>query len=148
MPWMQIGVVVLMATVANAAEWRKIGEGATARVSTNGRIVKKEVKPQFLHKVKDLRKSFALLRQDEMLAAAIPATRVLADGTIYQKMVHGLPLLQLNFESRVAANKNMWQLIERANARGTPNGIDTALHNFRFDREGNVTGWFDPLLLW
>jgi Flp pilus assembly pilin Flp len=103
-----------------------------------------------------------VLRDVPELAAIVPETRVTAPGVMRQRFVGGLDYHQLYARDRALAERavqNSKRITEVARrrlqdemARRGPHAeldveIDTGYWNFRFDEQGRVTGWFDPVVI-
>lgn len=94
----------------------------------------------------------------------VPRVEVIGDGVLQQKYVDGLKLSDLqnsNADAAIRAGDQIREAVGKANKEfgldidGTgrlENGwevqVDSNPANFRFDKDGNITSWFDPVAVY
>jgi hypothetical protein len=151
----------------------RLGEGTFAVVFQEGDEVVKILKPvvgrhgEFYLRRADL--EFMARTQAELsnslrfvddLGTFIPETRAVG-GTIRQRVIGGREFMDLVHENPAAtrvARDEMEDILRRARAHigerpvaigddGWMVGVDGNWGNFRFSRNGHVTGWFDPIVV-
>jgi len=160
---------------AAARRGEKIGEGATSIVYREGNNVRKVVKDEVAvdgglgyAKITEAERDFLAKNNVEAgnqlhdaMPGIVPRSTSDKAGEIVQPFVGGLDKSQLKGDALKNANKQQKDAIAKAEEPLglTPGGhgeypdngflvkVDPNSANFRFDKGGNVTSWFDPLAI-
>lgn len=151
---------------AAARESGFLGEGAFSRAFKDGDHVRKEVKPTVnvdgkqvtlnaaqREELANITADFTNMAAKELPPGIVPPVEVVGPGVLRQPMVKGNTLEQLGPMERIRAGDQMQEYMatieNRIGHQQSPDGWrvfpDRNTANFRFDKDGNVTSWFDPM---
>ncbi|MFO0722751.1 MAG: hypothetical protein U1E65_03130 [Myxococcota bacterium] len=133
-----------------------VGEGETARtfLGADGNTVIKEMRSQIhgipLTEAERTAMAERTVEQHRILRERgfpVPESWVPAEqpGTVVQARAQGLRFEELSPEARRQAARNKIEMVAQAE-RDRSVAIDPGMNNFRFDREGRITEWFDPAI--
>ncbi len=169
------GDEIAAAAAAAARRGEKIGEGATSIVYREGNNVRKVVKDEVAvdgglgyAKITESERDFLAKNNVEVgnqlhdaMPGIVPRSTSDKAGEIVQPFVGGLDKSQLKGDALKNANQQQKDAIAKAEETLglTPGGhgeypdngflvkVDPNSANFRFDKDGNVTSWFDPVAI-